>query len=76
VNLGRPAAAFRTACEAQGVRVGRDFLPHEKTHCRISPGTMDEMKRATVFRKIRHHQHVRAPVTAAMMTIDALLSGG
>jgi hypothetical protein len=31
--------------------VGRDFPPHEKTHIRISIGTMDEMKRATeVFR--------------------------
>ena len=31
--------------------VGRDFPPFEKTHCRISIGTMDEMKRAVdVFR--------------------------
>ena len=33
------------------VSVGRDFPPFEKTHCRISMGTMDEMKRAVdVFR--------------------------
>jgi histidinol-phosphate/aromatic aminotransferase/cobyric acid decarboxylase-like protein len=31
--------------------VGRDFPPFEKTHCRISIGTMDEMKKAVeVFR--------------------------
>jgi len=33
--------------------VGRDFPPFEKTHCRISIGTMDEMKKAvTVFRTV------------------------
>ena len=26
--------------------MGRDFPPYEKTHCRISIGTMDEMQRA------------------------------
>jgi histidinol-phosphate aminotransferase len=53
VDLKRPAAAFRDACAAQGVLVGRDFPPYEKTHCRVSIGTMEEMRRATeVFRKV------------------------
>jgi histidinol-phosphate aminotransferase len=46
VNIGRPARAFREACRAKGVLVARDFPPFEKTHCRISYGTMDEMKKA------------------------------
>jgi histidinol-phosphate aminotransferase len=46
VNIGRPAKAFRDACKAKGVLVARDFPPFEKTHCRISYGTMDEMKKA------------------------------
>jgi histidinol-phosphate aminotransferase len=46
VNIGRPAKAFRDACKAKGVLVARDFPPFEKTHCRISYGTMDEMKTA------------------------------
>ncbi len=46
VELGRPAAAFREACAARDVFVARDFPPMEKTHCRISFGTMDEMRRA------------------------------
>jgi histidinol-phosphate aminotransferase len=52
VDLGRPIAAeFRDACAKQGVMVGRPFPPFEKTHCRISMGTMDEMKKAVdVFR--------------------------
>jgi histidinol-phosphate aminotransferase len=50
-DIGRPAKDFRDACAKQGVMVGRDFPPFEKTHCRISIGTMDEMKRAVdVFR--------------------------
>jgi len=53
VNLQRPAAPFRDACRAAGVMVGRDFPPYEKTHCRISLGTMEEMQRAVdVFRKV------------------------
>jgi histidinol-phosphate/aromatic aminotransferase/cobyric acid decarboxylase-like protein len=33
--------------------VGRDFPPFEKSHCRISIGTMDEMKKAVeVFRTV------------------------
>jgi histidinol-phosphate aminotransferase len=46
VNLGRPAEGFRTACRAGGVQVGRDFPPMEKTHCRISIGTTEEMQKA------------------------------
>jgi histidinol-phosphate aminotransferase len=53
VNLQRPAAPFREACRQAGVMVGRDFPPYEKTHCRISIGTMAEMQRAVeVFRKV------------------------
>jgi len=53
VDIGRPAKDFRDACAKQGVMVGRDFPPFEKTHCRISIGTMDEMKKATeVFRSV------------------------
>lgn len=53
VDVGRPAADFRDACAEQGIVVGRDFPPFEKTHVRISLGTMDEMKKATaVFRNV------------------------
>jgi histidinol-phosphate aminotransferase len=53
VNLNRPAKPFRDACAQQGVIVGRDFPPYEKTHCRISIGTMAEMQRAVdVFKKV------------------------
>ena len=55
VNLKRPIAAFRDACKDAGVLVGRDFPPYENSHCRISLGTMDEMKKAVaVFKKILH----------------------
>jgi histidinol-phosphate aminotransferase len=46
VDIGRPPKAFREACKAKGVLVARDFPPFEKTHCRISYGTMDEMQKA------------------------------
>jgi histidinol-phosphate aminotransferase len=46
VNIGRPVKEFREACMKQRVKVARDFPPFEKTHCRISFGTMDEMKKA------------------------------
>ena len=50
-DVGMPAKDFREACAKQGVVVGRDFPPFEKTHCRISIGTMAEMQRAVeVFR--------------------------
>ena len=53
MDLKRPAKEFRDACEAQKVRVGRDFPPFEKTHSRISLGTMAEMQRAvSVFRQV------------------------
>ena len=42
-----PAKDFREACAKHKIIVGRDFPPFEKTHARISIGTMDEMKRAT-----------------------------
>jgi len=46
VDIGRPAKGFREACRARRVMVARDFPPFERTHCRISCGTMDEMKKA------------------------------
>ena len=53
VNIGRPAKDFRDACRAKGVLVARDFPPFEKTHCRLSFGTMEEMKKAVgVFGEI------------------------
>jgi histidinol-phosphate aminotransferase len=53
VDLGRPAQEFRDACEKRGVLVGRAFPPFERTHCRISIGTMEEMRRAReVFRAL------------------------
>ena len=53
VDIGRPAKGFREACKTKGILVARDFPPFEKTHCRISFGTMDEMKKATgVFEQV------------------------
>jgi len=53
VDIGGPAKEFRDACAKSGVMVGRDFPPFEKSHCRISIGTMDEMKKAVdVFRTV------------------------
>ena len=53
VDLRTPAKEFREACEAQGILVGRGFPPFDKTHCRISIGTIEEMYRAVaVFRSI------------------------
>ena len=53
VNIGRPAKEFRDACRARGILVARDFPPFEKTHCRISFGTIDEMKKAVaVFEEV------------------------
>jgi histidinol-phosphate aminotransferase len=60
VDVRRPAKDFREACAKHGVSVARDFPPFEKTHARISVGTMDEMKKAAeVFRR------VLKPVTTA-----------
>ena len=53
IDLKRPAKDFREACEAHKVRVGRDFPPFEKTHSRITLGSMEEMKQAVqVFRRV------------------------
>jgi len=52
VDVRRDAKAFREACRARGVEVGRPFPPLI-TQSRISIGTMDEMKRASeVFREV------------------------
>jgi histidinol-phosphate aminotransferase len=49
----RSAKAFRDACLAMQVQVGRDFPPFEEHHTRITLGTMDEMKRAMeVFKTV------------------------
>jgi histidinol-phosphate aminotransferase len=53
VDLGRPAAPFRQGCAARGILVGRPFPPLDRSHCRISIGTMEEMQRAVdVFRSV------------------------
>jgi histidinol-phosphate aminotransferase len=53
VDIKRPAKDFREACQKQGILVGRDFPPFEKTYTRVSIGTLDEMKRAcAVFDKV------------------------
>jgi histidinol-phosphate aminotransferase len=53
VDIGTPARAFRDACRAKGVMVARDFPPFEKTHARITLGTMEEMQKAvTVFGEV------------------------
>jgi histidinol-phosphate aminotransferase len=50
---GRNAQQFREAAAKQKVIIGRDFPPFEKSHTRISLGTMEEMKQATaVFQRI------------------------
>lgn len=51
VNIRRPAVEFRDGCRAQGVSVGRDFPPMEKTYARISLGTMEDMQKAMVVFK-------------------------
>jgi histidinol-phosphate aminotransferase len=59
VDVGRPAKEFREACAKSGVMVGRDFPPFEKTHARISLGTMDEMQKAVeVFRTVLRNRTV------------------
>jgi len=53
VDVGRPAKEFREACAKQGIVIGRDFPPFEKTHVRVSIGTQDEMQKAVaVFRAV------------------------
>jgi histidinol-phosphate aminotransferase len=52
VDIKRPVKGFRDFCAKEGILVGRDFPPYEKSHCRISVGTMEEMQRAVkVFEK-------------------------
>ena len=52
-KINRPAQELRDGCSKHGIRVGRDFRPMEKTHARISIGTLDEMKRACqVFEEV------------------------
>jgi histidinol-phosphate aminotransferase len=52
IDIKRPARDFRDACMKDGVLVGRDFPPYEKSHVRISVGTMAEMQKAVqVFEK-------------------------
>jgi histidinol-phosphate aminotransferase len=61
VNIGRPAKEFRDACRARGVLVARDFPPFEKTHCRLSFGTMEEMRKAVaVFEQVLAHKRTAA----------------
>jgi histidinol-phosphate aminotransferase len=53
VDIGRPAKAFREQCARANVRVARDFPPFERSHARISIGTLDEMRQAVrVFAKV------------------------
>ncbi len=52
-DIGRTAAEFRSACGQRGIQVGRDFPPFERSHARISIGTMEEMQKAVaVFREV------------------------
>jgi histidinol-phosphate aminotransferase len=52
VDIRRDSSAFRDACRAQGVGVGRPFPPLTN-HSRISIGTMAEMQQAVgVFRRV------------------------
>jgi histidinol-phosphate aminotransferase len=46
VDIKRPVRGFREACAKQGILVGRDFPPYEKTHCRISISTLADMQKA------------------------------
>jgi len=53
VDIGTPAKEFREACRAKNVLVARDFPPFEKTHARITLGTMEEMQKAVkVFEQV------------------------
>jgi histidinol-phosphate aminotransferase len=52
VDIRRPVPAFREACRARGIAVGRPFPPLD-TWARVSMGTMEEMQRAgAVFREV------------------------
>jgi histidinol-phosphate aminotransferase len=45
-DIRRDVRAFRDACRARGLNVGRPFPPLN-THVRVTLGTMEEMRRAT-----------------------------
>ncbi len=61
IDIRRPAKEFREACAQRNVFVARDFPPMEKTHARMTIGTMDEMKQAVeVFRTV-----LASPTTTA-----------
>jgi histidinol-phosphate aminotransferase len=47
-EIGRSAGEFKEACAKRGIVVGREFPPLQKTHARVSIGTIDEMQRAGV----------------------------
>ena len=47
-EIGHSARDFKEACARRGLLVGREFPPFEKTHARVSIGTIDEMQRAGV----------------------------
>jgi histidinol-phosphate aminotransferase len=48
VDIGRSAKGFKEDCARRGILVGREFPPLEKTHARVSIGTIDEMQKAGV----------------------------
>jgi len=48
VDIGRSAKGFKEDCARRGILVGREFPPLEKTHTRVSIGTIDEMQKAGV----------------------------
>jgi histidinol-phosphate aminotransferase len=53
VNIRKPAVEFRDACRAEGVSVGRDFPPMEKSYARISLGRMEDMEKAMpIFKQV------------------------
>jgi histidinol-phosphate aminotransferase len=71
-NINRPAKEFRAACAKQGVLVGREFPPLEKTHVRISIGAMEEMQRAiTVFRSVLKAETLPSSSGTALQEVAA-----
>jgi histidinol-phosphate aminotransferase len=48
VEIARSAKGFKEDCARRGILVGREFPPLEKTHARVSIGTIDEMQKAGV----------------------------
>ncbi len=53
IDIKRPSQGFREACARDGVLIGRDFPPYDKTYARISVGTMADMQRAVkVFEQV------------------------